>query len=105
MEQLELHREQEVHFSHRSKLQPAKIKPAIEKSGERMEIPGEFDDHPLQDAAIAIHSIRADKNQVVLNQQKLHNSVPPIQMPNQKSNDSSFEIIKHEEKKVAVKPT
>jgi hypothetical protein len=25
-----------------------------------MEVPGEFDDHPLQDAAIAIHSIRGD---------------------------------------------
>jgi hypothetical protein len=26
-------------------------------------------------------------------------------MPKQKSNDSSFEIIKNEEKKVAIKPT
>ena len=81
------------------------MKPFVEKSGERMEVPGEFDDHPLQDAAIAIHSIRGDQKQVVLNKQKLLHSVPLIQMPQQISNDSSFEIIKHEEKKIAVKPT
>ena len=43
------------------------MKPLVEKSGECMEVPGEFDDHPLQDAALAIHSIRGDQKQVVLN--------------------------------------